>query len=75
MPNTDDERLALLLAKRDAAEDALLTGKAFVEIEHRNRRIRVEGRLEVLEYLNSEIKKLQQKSLRAPARNRARLRR
>lgn len=67
-------RLDDLIVQRDAIEEALGTGAAFVEMTIRGRTVKKEASLKILEYLNGEIDKetaLASMRRNGPARNRA----
>jgi hypothetical protein len=72
--NTGD-RLTDLLIRRDAVEEALATGQDYIELEVRGRRVRLQGSLQVLAYLNEQIDlerhRIDQRA--RPARNTARV--
>jgi hypothetical protein len=72
-----NERLNNLYQQRDAIETALGSGKDFIELEIRGRRVRKQDATKTLEYLNQEIEKLERaaRQSRGPARNVARVRR
>ena len=75
---SNPDRLALLISKRDLIEEAIGTGKNYVEMEIRGRRVKLVASLDQLKYLNEEIDKLesvQSMRTRGPARNRVELRR
>lgn len=68
-------RLETLRATRDRIETQLDSGKDFIELEVRGKRVRRSDAIARLEYLNEQIRLEERKAnaRRRPARNRARL--
>lgn len=75
MPVVMSTRLQTLLTKRQKIESQLDSGKDYIELEVRGRRVKRERAIEYLSYLKTEIRdeELKRQVARGPSRNKVRL--
>ena len=75
MDSTTSQRLADLIEIRDAIEATLGTGRDYVELEIRGRKVKRAANVTTLNYLNTQISETESKVVSSvgPARNKARL--